>query len=203
MGHDVVMAPTNYAYLDYTQGDPCIENPIYANLSLEKTYSFEPVPDDVNPKFILGGQGILWTEGIPNLPYAFYMTYPRAFALSETFWSPREKKDWKNFINRTEIHFSKFDASKTNISKAVYEPIVSMYKDEDKLICALQNSISNSQIYYTLDNIYPVQFGKKYTGPFEIPAGDLNLRTRTFRNDLPIGRELVIHRTELEKRVIQ
>ena len=201
MGHEVVMSPTTFAYLDYSQGDYTVENKIYANLSLEKTYTFEPIPEGVDSKYVLGGQGNLWTEVIPTLPYAFYMTYPRAFALSETLWSPKEKKDWDSFINRTETHFNKFDTSNINISKAVYDPIITVSIDDNKLICELQNSIPNTEIYYTIDNTYPVQFGQKYTGPFEIPEGNLSLRTQTFRNNKPIGRELLIHRSSLEKRV--
>lgn len=200
MKHDVVMSPTTFAYLDYTQGDHSVENPIYADLSLEKSYTFEPVPDGVDPQYILGGQGNLWTEVIPNLPYAFYMTYPRAFALSETLWSPKEKKNWIGFINRTEHHFQKFDAANTNISKAVYDPIVKVYIDNGALMCELKNSIPGSEIYYSIDNTYPVQFGLKYEGPFEVPKGDLSLRTQTFRNNQPLGRQLQIHRTELIKR---
>ncbi len=201
MGHEVVMSPTTFAYLDYSQGDHSVENRIYADLSLEKSYTFEPIPKGVDSKYILGGQGNLWTEVIPNLPYAFYMTYPRAFALAETVWSPKENKDWNSFIHRTEIHFHKFDASNTNISKAVYDPIVHVYIENDTLYCELKNSIPNSEIYYTIDNTYPVQFGEKYTEPFEIPEGNLSLRTQTFRDNKSIGRELIIHRTELEKRV--
>ena len=200
MGHEVVMSPTTYAYLDYSQGDHTVENPIYADLSLEKSYTFEPIPEGIDPKYILGGQGNLWTEVIPNLPYAFYMTYPRAFALSETLWSPKEKKNWDSFINRTEHHFQRFDATKTNISKAVYDPMVHVYIENGVLMCELKNSILNSEIYYTIDNTYPVQFGFKYESPFEIPEGNLSLRTQTFRNDKPISRQLQIHRTELLKR---
>lgn len=199
-GHEVIMSPTTYAYLDYTQGDHSVENPIYADLRLEKAYRFEPVPDGIDPRFILGGQGNLWTEVIPNLSYAYYMVYPRAFALAETFWSLPEKKNWDSFIDRTERHFSRFDAAKTNISKAVYDPIVKVYMDGDKLMCELHNSIPGTEIYYTVDNTYPVQFGQRYNGTLEIPAGDISLRTRTFRNGKPLGRELLIHRTELEKR---
>ncbi len=201
MGHHVVMTPTDFAYLDYTQGDHSVENPIYADLSLEKTYSFEPIPDGVEPKYILGGQGNLWTEVIPNLPFAFYMTYPRAFALSEVLWSPKENKDWDNFAERTEVHFSIFDANKTNISKAVYEPIIKVYKKGNNLMCQLKNNMPGTEIFYTVDNTYPVQFGKKYQVPFKIPEGNLSLRTQTFRNGKPLGRELIIQRTELEKRV--
>ena len=201
MGHNVVMTPTTHTYLDYTQGDHSQENSIYSNLSLEKTYSFEPVPDDVDPKFILGGQGNLWTEVIPNLHFAYHMTYPRALALSETFWSPKEMKDWTSFINRTEIHFLRFDAASTNISKAILDPIVNVYMVGDKLMCELKNSVPNTDIFYTIDNTYPVQFGIKYSDPFEIPSGDLSLRTQTFRNGNSISRQLLIHRKDLVKRL--
>ncbi len=62
MKHDVVMTPTTFAYLDYMQGDPIIEPRIYSSLSLKKAYSFEPVSEGVDAKYILGGQGNLWSE---------------------------------------------------------------------------------------------------------------------------------------------
>jgi hexosaminidase len=200
MEHEVVMSPTTFAYLDYTQGDHSIENPIYADLSLEKSYSFEPIPEGVDPKYILGGQGNLWTEVIPDLQFAYYMTYPRAFAIAETLWSPKERKDWNNFVNRTEVHFNRFDREHTNISKAVLDPIVEVYKDGDKLMCKLQNHIPDTDIYYTVDNTYPVGFAVKYSKPFEIPEGELSLRSQTYRNGKAIGRQLLISRTELENR---
>lgn len=200
MGHEVVMSPTTFAYIDYSQGDESVENKIYASLSLQKSYSFEPVPDGVDSKYILGGQANLWTEVIPNLPYAFYMTYPRAFAISETLWSPKENKDWDSFITRIENHFTRFDAADENISKAVFDPIVTVYLENDKLICKLENSIPNTEIYYTIDNTYPVKFGEKYTNPFEIPTGNLSLRAQTYRNNKSLGRQLLIHRNDLEKR---
>ncbi len=201
MGHNVVMTPTTFAYIDYMQGDQSVENKIYAELSLKKSYEFEPVPDGVDPKFILGGQANLWTEVIPNLPFAFYMSYPRAFATAEVLWSQKDKKDWNSFLNRTEVHFGRFDAAKTNISKAIYDPIVKVYKEGDKLMCELNSDMPNTDIYFTIDNTYPVQYGRKYLAPFEIPEGDLSLRTQSFRNGHPIGRSLQIHRTDLLKRV--
>ncbi len=70
MKHDVVMTPTTFAYLDYMQGDPIIEPHIYASLSLKKAYSFEPVPEGVDPKYILGGQGNLWSEQLYTFRHA-------------------------------------------------------------------------------------------------------------------------------------
>ena len=128
LGHKVVMSPTTYAYLDYIQGDKSVENSIYASLSLEKSYKFEPVPDSVNPKFIMGGQGNLWTEVIPTLSFAYYMTYPRALSISETLWSPKEKKNWENFANKTLVHFNRFDEQK--IKDAIYY-LIDRFKSEN------------------------------------------------------------------------
>lgn len=201
MEHQVVMSPTTFAYLDYSQGDHSVENRIYADLYLEKSYKFEPIPEGVNAKYILGGQGNLWTEVIPDLQYAYYMTYPRAFALAETLWSPKENKNWDGFVHRTEVHFDRFDTNNISISKAVLDPIVSIYKEDDKLMCKLDNNALNTEIFYTVDNTYPVKFGEKYRQPFVIPKGNLSLRTQTFRNGKAIGRQLLISRKDLEKRV--
>ncbi len=200
-GYKVVMSPTTYAYLDYTQGDHSLENPIYADLKLEKTYKFEPVPENIDPQFILGAQANLWTEAVPTMQFAFYMTYPRAFAISETAWSKPQSKNWNNFIKRTENHFEYFDKSNTNICKAVYEPTVKVYKQDGKLMCSLTNSIPDAEIYYSIDNTYPVKFAVKYEKAFEIPQGRLNLRTQCYRNGKALGREIILSRKDLELRV--
>ena len=201
MGHYVVMSPKDYVYLDYTQGDHSVENKIYQDLSLEKTYSYEPIPEGIDPKYILGGQGNVWTEVIPNLNYAYYMTYPRAFAIAETFWSPKEKKEWNSFLNRTEMHFRRLDVAGVNSAKTIYEPSIHLEMKDGKLYCTLKSIVPNAEVYYSVDNTYPVLYAQKYQGPFEIPEGDLSLRTQTFRNGQPLGRELRIHRDDLQKRV--
>src|ERR1700753_1475215 len=53
MGHEVVMSPTTFAYLDYMNGDPVIEPRVYSMLRLSKVYSYNPVPDSVDPKLII------------------------------------------------------------------------------------------------------------------------------------------------------
>lgn len=200
-GHEVIMSPTTFAYLDYQQGDLSVENSIYANLSLEKSYEFEPVPDSVDERLILGGQGNLWTEAIPTLQFAYYMTYPRALSIAETLWSPKSKKDWNNFMTKTEVHFLRFEAHNLNICKAVYEPIVTVYKENGKVMCKLENNVPGVEIYYSVNNTYPVNFATKYSGPFEIPVGNLKLRTQCFKGGDAIGRELIIDRKDLVKKI--
>lgn len=199
-GHSVVMSPTTHAYLDYMQGDAAVENTIYANLSLAKTYSFEPVPEGIDPKYILGTQGNLWAEVIPTLPFAFYMTYPRAFAIAENAWSPAAAKNYPNFINRVENHIQRFESKGISVAKTIYEPEISIKKDGEKFIISLKNDAPNTDIYYSTDNTYPVNFSTKYTVPFEKPAGNFSLRAQVFRDGKALGRELIIPAADLEKR---
>ena len=110
MNHPVVMSPTGFAYLDYYQGDPALEPTTFGRLLLSTVYKFEPVPEGVDPKYILGGQANLWTEYVPNTRHAEYMTWPRALALAETLWSPKTARNWDDFIERTETQFHRLDA---------------------------------------------------------------------------------------------
>ena len=84
-GHDVVMSPTEYCYLDYYQSTNHATEPkaIGGYLPLSKVYSFEPIPAKLDPQYqphILGAQGNLWTEYIPNFKHAQYHGRSRACA---------------------------------------------------------------------------------------------------------------------------
>ncbi|MBN8822501.1 MULTISPECIES: family 20 glycosylhydrolase [unclassified Spirosoma] len=200
-GHNVVMTPTTFAYLDYTQGDPAVDPPIYASLRAEKCYSFDPVPDGVDAKYILGGQGNLWTEQIPTLRYAEYMTYPRGWALSEVFWSPKAVKNWANFVERMETHFERADAAQINYSKAIYDAIVRTSMKDGKLRLELAGEAPNLDIYYTIDDTMPDQFSTKYTQPIDLPDGPITLRVVTYRAGKPIGHLITLTRDALQRRV--
>jgi len=201
MKHDVVMTPTTFAYIDYAQGEPSIEPPIYDNLRAQKCYSFEPVAEGVDAKYILGGQANLWTEQIPTLRHAEYMTYPRAWALSEVFWSQKEAKNWDNFTKRMENNFERADIAEVNYSVAVYDAIVSAFKQNGKLMLKLGAEISDIDIFYSMDGTMPDSYSNKYSNPVEIPDGPITLRVVTYRNGMPIGHLITLKRAELEKRV--
>ncbi|MVM36046.1 family 20 glycosylhydrolase [Spirosoma sp. HMF4905] len=200
-GHNVVMTPTTFAYLDYNQGDPTIDPPIYASLRTRTSYSFEPVPDGVDAKYILGGQGNLWTEQIPTLRYAEYMTYPRAWALSEVYWSPKEVKNWPNFVQRMETHFDRADVAEINYSRAVYDAIIKTSMKDGKLRLELEGEIPGLDIYYTIDDTMPDQFSTHYSQPVDLPDGNVNLRVITYRAGKPIGHLITLTRDALQKRV--
>ncbi len=201
LGHDVVMTPSTYAYIDYTQGDPTVDPRIYARLRCQTSYNYEPVPDGVDANHILGGQGNLWTEQIPNLRYAYYMTYPRAWALSEVFWSQKKDKNWDNFSKRMEAHFQRYDAAQKRYSTAVYDPIVTTKKDGDKLVLHMAPEIAGLDLYYTIDDVMPDNFSPKYTAPVTLPSGPITLRVQAYRNGQPIGHLITLKREQLEARV--
>lgn len=202
MGHQVVMTPTTYCYLDYTQGDRSIEIPIYASLSLGKAYQFEPVPEGVDPALILGGQGNLWTEAVPTLRHAFHQTYPRAFALSETLWSPKELKNYPNFLERTERHIAFFEDQDKSISKAIFDPIITVSKNEEETVftCSITHDFEKTTIYYSLDGTFPDAYAKVYSDTFILPDGDITLNVVAYRNGEQFGRMLHISREQLENR---
>ena len=67
-GNQAIMTPGKYCYLDAFQDAPNTQPmAIGGYLTLEKVYSFEPVPDSLSTKeakLILGVQGNVWTEHI-------------------------------------------------------------------------------------------------------------------------------------------
>jgi hexosaminidase len=103
-GHDVVMCPENDLYFDHYQGDPATEPLAIGGLTpLEDTYAYEPVPPELSPHEaarVIGAQGCVWTEYMPTTGQVEYMAYPRALALAELSWSPREARDWGAFRTR-------------------------------------------------------------------------------------------------------
>lgn len=120
-GHDVVMTPTSYMYLDYYQADPATEPlAIGGFVSLEKVYGYEPTPDTLNEQeatHILGAQTNLWTEYIHTGDKAEYMAWPRSTALAEVVWSPKEKRDWFSFWGRLQPYFKRLEYMNVNAAE--------------------------------------------------------------------------------------
>ena len=121
-GHDVVMAAKAYTYFDFAQSkDPGVPFDERRYVPLEKVYSFEPIPSELSAeeaKRILGAQGQLWTEHIPNPARLEYMAFPRLVALAEVAWCPREKRDYANFLERLKTHERRLEILKVNFRRA-------------------------------------------------------------------------------------
>ena len=200
-GHDVVMSPTTFVYLDYMQSDRVMEPHVYASLRLSKTYQFDPVPAGVDQKYIKGGQGNLWTEQIYNFRQAQYMTWPRAFAIAECTWSPKEKKNWNDFIERVEQHFKRFDIQEVKYAPSMFDPDFKATRDaKGRLNISLSTEVQGLDIYYSFDNSYPDRFYPKYNGPLTPPIDATMLKVITYKGNKPVGRMISMPIDELQRR---
>ena len=69
-------------------------------------------PPELAPEFqkhILGAQGNVWTEYIPNLKHVEYMTFPRLSALAEVTWSPKDARNCDDFKRRLKADEQRLD----------------------------------------------------------------------------------------------
>ncbi len=201
LGHEVVMSPTTYAYLDYMQGDVVIEPRIYSTLRLKKAYEFEPVPDGVDAKYIKGGQGNLWSEQLYTVRHMQYMLWPRAMAIAESVWTPKKKKDWSSFSDRVEQQFPRFDEAQVKYSPAMFDPSFAADTTKDgHLKITMTTEANDLVIHYSFDNSFPDNFYPKYEKPLIAPDEAVMLKVITYRGDKPMGRMIAMPLGDLKKR---
>ena len=200
-GHPVVMSPSNFVYIDLMQGDVSTEPRVYNSLRLNQTYKFNPIPEGADGRYILGGQGNLWTEQIYNMRQAEYMTWPRGLAIAESLWSPEGKKDYNNFIRKTENHFIRFDFAETKYSRAMYDPIIRVKKEGENYLVELTPEIEGLDIYTSFDNSEPDRFYPKYSSPQFIPKDAGQMKITTYKGTKRVGRMITLQVEDLKRRV--
>lgn len=104
MGHDVIMTPGAWLYVDKYQGDANLQTvTIGGLLTLKKVYNYEPIPEMIaedKRHHILGAQANMWNEYNYTEQEMELDMYPRAIALSELTWSAKEKKSYQDFERR-------------------------------------------------------------------------------------------------------
>ena len=98
--HQAIMSPTSHCYFDYD----------LEAINLEKVYSFEPIPEELNnveQKYIIGGECNMWSEHAPQKKIDAKV-FPRILAMSEVLWSQKEK-NYDEFLQRVENHYPKLE----------------------------------------------------------------------------------------------
>lgn len=126
-GHDVIMTPHRYMYLNYynTPLKDKVEPIGLANvITLDKIYNYCPFPDSLTieeKKHIIGLQACLWTEYCKTTEHAESLTYPRLCAMAETAWTPVEHKNYEDFYYRLTTNIKLLDRWKVNYSKLFLE----------------------------------------------------------------------------------
>lgn len=172
--HDVIMTPNTYLYFDYYQSKQVEDEPLAIGgyLPIEKTYSYEPMPKELNKEeqqYIKGVQANLWTEYIPSFSQVQYMTLPRMGALAEVQWSDPSRKDYKDFLTHIPRLTAIYDCYGWNYATHVFDVNVDIKADTAKHVLNVQlGTMADDPIYYTLDGQDPTEKSAKYTGPFTI-----------------------------------
>ncbi|MEO6527701.1 MAG: family 20 glycosylhydrolase [Gemmatimonadaceae bacterium] len=205
-GHDVVMTPGSHTYFDHTEGDVRFEPlNIGGYLPMDTVYSYEPIPDSLTAeegKHVLGSQGQLWSEYFPTTQQVEYMAFPRALALSEVVWTPKEFRNWDSFRRRLLPHVLKLDALGV---RNRFPAVAGLERDRtvagDAMTLELRTALPESEIRYTLDGSEPTRQSALYTAPLRLPLtsegvkvsakaflGDRRvspLRSATFKKQVP------------------
>ena len=89
-GHEVVNSLHSMTYLDYN----------YKSIPLSKAYSFDPIPEGLDAKYINNILGLgcqMWSEWIPTEKQMENQIYPRIAAYAEVGWTQKANKNYKNF----------------------------------------------------------------------------------------------------------
>jgi hexosaminidase len=114
-GHDVVMAPMQFLYLDWLNTDspdePVALAPPPTVTTWEKVYRFSVIPPGLDEKYwphVRGAQVQLWSEYIATQEHLDYMAFPRTAVFSEVVWGTRESLD--AFRVRLDRHVERLSA---------------------------------------------------------------------------------------------
>ena len=183
--HDVIMTPTDYSYFDYNQGDPATEPlNIGGYVTLEKVYSFDPVPKELTSaeaKYIIGAQANIWTEYLKTPAAVEYMAFPRILAMAENVWSTPENKNYADFTRRLGAHLPRLD--KQGVNYRIPEPagLKNIVTEDEKVVITLTPA-KGTVVIYTIDGSDPnIKFSEQYSDPLAIqlkPGEIKTLKTR-------------------------
>ncbi len=193
-GHDAIMTPGSHCYFDHYQSDPSTEPVAIGGLTtLERVYSYEPVPEGLSPeaaKHILGAQGNVWTEYIPKPEQVEYMAFPRACALAEVVWSNKSKRSWADFVRRIQPHFDRLDDAGLKYSRSFYD-VTASFSDNKVSIIANDPAL---EIRYTTDGKPPSSNSPKYTTSIPITK-TTTLKAATFSKTKALGKAVSVQYT--------
>ena len=190
MGHDAIMTPNTFFYLDYYQSLDKENEPLAIGgyLPVEKCYSYEPTVEGMTEEekaHILGVQANLWTEYIATPDHLHYMLLPRLAALAEVQWCQPEVKSWERFLDSADEFCGIYD--------------IMGYRYGDHLFdtrgeCVTGNGVSvvleaqgETPIRYTLDGSEPTVDSPLYTEPVKITES-CTLKARSERGGQMSGR---------------
>lgn len=206
MDHNVIMTPGgNGMYLDAYQGDSKIEPVTIGGYTpLEKTYSYNPVPDTLSSmgkgNYVLGVQGNTWAEYMYTEEIREYMIFPRIIAVAEIGWTNLDRKDYKDFERRIENAYVRLDEHNMGYHIPLPEQpngSCDFVAFTDKASLEFKTSRPVKMVY-TLDGSEPTPTSTAYTAPIEITE----TTTLKIASVLPSGKMSRVRTIQVEKQAL-
>jgi hexosaminidase len=189
-GHEVIMTPNKYCYIDLKQGHDDFEpNLGYSRSLLSDAYNYQVIPNDLTPaegELIKGIQANLWTESISDWRKFTYMTYPRLFAIAENAWTQPERKDWDGFTQRLLHANQRLDAQGVRYAVSAFSPWMHHVGKGDSIEISFTTEANGLDLRYTLDGSAPDTAAAQYPGPFTIGAGE-EVTAQSFVGGIAVG----------------
>lgn len=194
-GHDVVMAPSSELYLDYLQTDSPNEPPGRpATIPLKQVYAYEPVPEGLaadKQAHILGLQANTWTEHMRTFARVQHAMFPRAAAVAETAWSPKQARDWTSFLARLPAQLQRYRSLGIAYAQTPFEvrgtlaPNASGRNGTGYLV-SLSDQLGYPGIRYTTDGSTPTPASTAYSTPFAVTL-PVEVRAAVFVDGKPLA----------------
>ena len=156
-GHDVIMTPNKYCYLDLKQGPDDLEpNLGYSHMFLKDAYEYQLIPDnfdDQQARHVLGTQAVLWTESITDWGKFNYMTYPRVYAIAENGWTDESVQSWDEFIIRLVPYLKRLDLQKIRYATSAFNVNILQRGIDGGIEFTLETEANNLDYYYTIGRV--------------------------------------------------
>jgi hexosaminidase len=159
-GHATIVSPTSHAYFDYGLNE----------IDLQKVYEFDPIPKELSKKekkLVWGAECNMWSERAPQEKIDSKV-FPRILAMSEVLWSNPKKKNFVDFKDRVNKHYSILDKLGVKYGMENIPVSIATKAADDKLLVELQNRDSSLTAEYSFGK----SVWKTYNKPFEIADKD-------------------------------
>jgi hexosaminidase len=184
-------------YLDYRQGDAPDDGPGRGVFPLKLVYDFDPGVDAMDPAVkahVLGLEANIWTELLRSEERVETAAFPRLAAVAEVGWTPADRRDWRDFLDRLPGQLSAYQRRGIHAADSALR--VRLKVDQGlpgSAILALSTQARLGTLRFTLDGSPPQSGSRAYGLPLET-ALPVHLRAAAFRGDaiLPGALDAVI-----------
>ena len=185
-GHDTIVSPTAYTYLNYGLD----------TTDLRKVYSFEPVPDKLSAAdrhHILGGECNIWTENAPQ-ELLDSKLFPRILAMAERLWSPGAARDFDEFEHRAWAQSDRLRMAGVQVGEECHPLtfVPSLNAAAKRLTLTLRPEEDGLTLRLTTDGSEPTLASPRYDAPLTI-LNSCQARARAFKENRPYGEPAVLN----------